>query len=251
MLQQLGVPLNSACGIGSAMPREKERMRDIINASPRLHALIMLATRARMLTSLPVLRGYASVFDPHVWLAVSRHGDVSQASALRRVADTLAENHTAASLQKIANRLSVDLIEFDALIASLDDAPSVESRHENRLDFHALHAIRQALMLYALSLTGRLSDLSARHDTSRSDIISLVLAMRIDEAADLLEEIYPASRGEADLFQHINEPGHESGAQSRAGYDRIHQELIEPLRFCSGLISRLSIATSHAFGAWG
>lgn len=251
MLQQLGVPLNSACGIGSAMPREKERMRDIINASPRLHALIMLATRARMLTSLPVLRGYASVFDPHVWLAVSRHGDIAQAGALRRVADTLGENHTAASLQKIANRLSVDLIEFDTLIASLDDAPSVESRHENRLDFHALHAIRQALMLYALSLTGRLSDLSARHDTSRSDIISLVLAMRIDEAADLLEEIYPPSRGEADLFQHIKEPGHESGAQSQAGYDRLHRELIAPLGQCGALVSRLSIATSHAFGAWG
>ncbi|RIJ23313.1 phosphoenolpyruvate carboxylase [Henriciella barbarensis] len=251
MLQQLGVPLNSACGIGSAMPREKERMRDIINASPRLHALIMLATRARMLTSLPVLRGYASVFDPHVWLAVSRHGDISQAGPMRRIAEALRENQTAASLQKIANRLSVDLVEFDGLIAFLDETPSVESRHESRLDFHALHAIRQALMLYAFSLTGRLSDLSARHDTSRTDIIALVLTMQIEQAADLLEEIYPPSHGEADLFQHIDEPGYETGARSETGYDRLHQELIAPLRQCGTLISRLSVATSHAFNAWG
>jgi len=251
MLQQLGVPLNSACGIGSAMPRETARMRDLINRSPRLHALIMLAVRARMLTSLPVLRGYASVYEPHVWLAVSRHGDTGQPSSLRRIADILGTQHTSTSLQKIANRLSMDLVEFDALLASLDDAPSVERRHEDRLNFHALHAIRQAIMMYALSLTGRLRGVSARHDTSREDIMALVLAMRIDEAADLLETIYPPSRGEADLFSGMEEKGFESGASGASGYDRLHEELIAPLRLCAALISRLSIATSHAFGAWG
>ncbi|WP_040500902.1 phosphoenolpyruvate carboxylase [Henriciella marina] len=251
MLQQLGVPLNSACGIGSAMPRETDRMRAIINASPRLHALIMLATKARMLTSLPVLRGYASVFDPHVWLAVSRHGEIGETAPLRRVADVLSDQHTSTSLQRIANRLSVDLVEFDTLLASLDDAPSVERRHEDRLNFHALHAIRQALMMYALSLTGRLRGVSARHDTSRDDIIALVLAMRIEEAADLLETIYPPSQGDVDVFSQIEEPGFETGHSGAAGYDRLHEELIMPLRHCGVLISRLSIATSHAFGAWG
>lgn len=251
MLQQLGVPLNSACGIGSAMPRETDRMRAIINASPRLHALIVLATRARMLTSLPVLRGYASVFDPHVWLAVSRHGEVGETAPLRRVAGVLGDQHTSTSLQRIANRLSVDLVEFDTLLASLDDAPSVERRHEDRLNFHALHAIRQALMMYALSLTGRLRGVSARHDTSRDDIIALVLAMRIEEAADLLETIYPPSQSDVDVFSQIEEPGFETGQSGAAGYDRLHEELITPLRRCGVLISRLSIATSHAFGAWG
>ncbi len=251
MLQQLGVPANSACGIGSAMPRETDRMRSLINRSPRLHALIMLAVQARMLTSLPALRGYASVYDPHVWLAVSRHGDVSAADSLRRVSLALSDYQTTTSLQKVANIFSRDLVEFDALLASLDDAPSVSRRHEARLDVHALHAIRQGVMMYAISLTGQLRDFSARHDTSRDDIVEMILELRIDEAADLLETIYPASRNETDRIEGVSEEGFEAGSTSAAGYDRLHENLIAPLRLSGELIRRIAIASCHPFGAWG
>ena len=251
MLQQLGVPLNSACGIGSAMPREIDRMRSLINRSPRLHSLIMLAVQARMLTSLPALRGYASVFDPHVWLAVSRHGEVGSADSMRRVSLALSDYTTTTSLQKVANILSRDLVEFDALLASLDDAPSVSRRHEARLDVHALHAIRQAVMMYAISLTGQLRDFSARHDTSRNDIVDMILDLRIEEAADLLEAIYPASRNETDLIAGVSEQGYEASASSAAGYDRLHENLIGPLRLSGELIRRIAIASCHPFGAWG
>ena len=251
MLQQLGVPLNSACGIGSAMPRETERLKDLINASPRLHALVMLATQARMLTSLPSLRGYASVFDPEVWLAIAKHSGARDEEALRRVARSVAGYETNTSLKRITNILAVDLIHFDRLLAALDDAPSVERRHEARLETHALHAIRQAVMMYALSLVGRLRSLSARHDTSLEEIVGLILDLQIDDAVDQLERIYPASRNESALIEGVSEAGYEGGDTSTAGYDHLHKEIIRPLRVTGELVRRISVATCHAYGAWG
>ncbi len=251
LLQQLGVPLNSACGIGSSMPRETERFRDLINASPRMRSLIMLATKARMLTSLPSLRGYANVFDPEVWLAVAKHADVSHEDAMRRVAASISDYATNTSLKRISNILAVDLIQFDRLLAALDDAPSVETRHEGRLEIHALHAVRQAVMMYALSLVGRLRNLSARHDTSLEDITDLVLTLRIPEAVEVLEMIYPASTAEADLVTGIDEAGFEASGSTAAGYDDLHKDIIDPLRLSGELIRRISVANCHAFGAWG
>lgn len=251
MLQQLGVPLNSACGIGSAMPRETERLIGLINASPRLRALVMLATEARMLTSLPSLRGYANVYDPEVWLALAKHGDVQHEEALRRVAQSITSYDTNTSIKRITNILAIDLIHFDRLLASLNDVPSVEARHEARLETHALHGIRQAIMMYALSLVGRLRNLSARHDVSLEDIIDLVLKMQIDDAVEMLETIYPASRDETALVSGVSERGYEQPRSSAAGYDQLHREIIEPLRLSGELIRRISVANCHAFGAWG
>ncbi|MEQ8556938.1 MAG: phosphoenolpyruvate carboxylase [Henriciella sp.] len=251
MLQQLGVPLNSACGIGSSMPRETETLKDLINASPRMHALVMLAVQARMLTSLPTLRGYASVYDPEVWLALAKHRDVKNEEALRRVANSVTDYTTTTSLKRINNILAVDLIKFDRLLATLDDAPSVEARHEARLEMHALHALRQAIMMYALSLVGRLRTLSARHDTSLEDIIGLLLDLRLEDAADMLETIYPASRNDTDLIKGVSEQGFEGASTSAAGYDQLHRDIIQPLRLTGELVRRISVSNCHAFGAWG
>lgn len=251
LLQQLGIPLNSACGIGSSMPRETERLKDLINASSRLHSLVMLACHARMLTSLPAMRGYASVFDPEVWLALSRYGEGEHEEALRRVADALSDYTTNTSFKRIANILSVDLIQFDRLLAELDEAPSIETRHEARLHLHTLHAIRQAVMMYAVSLVGRLRNFSARHDTSLDDLIGEVLNLRIGEAVSSLETIYPASRNETDLIAGMSENGFERSDSTTAGYDTLHREVIDPLRLTDELIHRISVATCHTFDAWG
>lgn len=251
MLQQLGVPLNSACGIGSSMQREAGRLKDLINASPRMHALVMLATKARMLTSLPVLRGYASVYDPQVWLALAKHGDVNNDDAMQRIAGALGDYRTTTSLNRIADILAVDLMKFDNLLTALDDAPSVETRHEARLEPHLLHAARQAVMMYALSLVGRLRNLSARHDVSLEDIIDLILNLRIGEAVEMLETIFPASRNETDIIAGVSERGFEASQSSAAGYDKLHRDILDPLRQTGELIRRISVANCHVYGAWG
>ena len=68
-LQQLGALANTACGIGSALERDIDDLVRLIDTSPRLRALIDMALFARVRTSIPALRAYASVYAPSFWVA--------------------------------------------------------------------------------------------------------------------------------------------------------------------------------------
>ena len=250
-LQQLGIPANTASGIGSSLQRENDRLVELINASPRMHGLILLALRARVVTSLPALRAYANVFDPSVWIAHARLAEPDKAAAYRSVYYGLRDDETAVSINRIANFLSIDLGRFDRLLARLDDAPSAEERHEGRLDLHALHAIRQALMMRAFTLVGRLPRISQRHDTDARDLLRMVLDMRIAETVDLLVEIFPRASDEETPFKALTESGSETKSAASYGYDSIHRDIIGPLDEIDCALHGISLAITHAYGAFG
>ncbi len=215
-----------------------------------MHALILLALNARAVTSLPALRAYANVFDPSVWIAHSRLVDPERAGAYRAVYYGLRDDETAISINRIANLLSIDLGRFDRLLAQLDDAPSAEERHEGRLDLHALHAVRQALMMHAFVLVGQLPRISERHDASTRDLLRMVLDMRIGDAVDMLVKIFPRGRDEDTPFKELTEAGSE--AKSNAyGYDRIHRNIIGPLGEIDRALHGISLAITHAYRAFG
>ena len=249
-LQQLGIPANTAAGIGSSLQRENDRLVDLINRSPRMHGLILLALRARVMTSLPALRAYANVFDPSVWIAHSRLAEPDRAASYRAVYYGLRDNDNSVSINRIANLLAIDLGKFDRLLAQLDDAPSAEERHEGRLDLHALHAIRQALMMRAFILVGQVPRISERHDVDARDLMRMVLDMRISETVELLMDIFPRARDEETPFKALTEAGSE--AKSAAyGYDRIHRDIIAPLDEIDRALHGISLAITHAYRAFG
>jgi phosphoenolpyruvate carboxylase len=250
-LQQLSVPANTAAGIGSSLQRETERLVDLIDTSPRMRHLVFLAAKARGLTSLPALRGYASVYDPGVWIAHARMMKTeSGAAAYRAVYYALRADETAVSINRIANLLSVDLRRFDRLTAQLQDAPSTQERHENRLALHVLHAVRQALMMRAFALTGSLPRLSERHDTSARDVVNMISEMRFAEVVELLGEIFPRARTEDTPLQALTEPGSQMRSASY-GYERIHKDIIDPLDEIGRTLHGISLAITHAYGAFG
>jgi phosphoenolpyruvate carboxylase len=250
-LQQLSVPVNTAAGIGSSLQRETERLVDLIDSSPRMRQLVFLAAKARGLTSLPALRGYARVYDPGVWIAHARMMKTeSGAAAYRSVYYALRADETAVSIDRIANLMSVDLRRFDRLTAQLQDAPSTEERHENRLALHVLHAVRQALMMRAFALAGRLPRLSERHDASARDVVNMIADMRFAEVVDLLSEIFPRARDEDTPLQALTEPGSQTRSSSY-GYERIHREIITPLDDIGRTLHGISLAITHAYGAFG
>ena len=78
-----------------------------------------------------------------------------------------------------------------------------------------------------------------------------MLNLQIDDAVDMLETIYPASRDDTALISGVSEQGYEQARSSAAGYDQLHKEIIEPLRLSGELVRRISVANCHAFGAWG
>jgi phosphoenolpyruvate carboxylase len=250
-LQQLGIPVNTAAGIGSSLQRETERLVDLIDASPRMRQLVFLAGRARGLTSLPTLRGYARVYDPSVWIAHARMMKTeTSAAAFRAVYYALRTDETAISIDRIASLMSIDLRRFDRLTAQLQDAPSTEERHENRLHLHVLHAVRQALMMRALALTGGLPRLSERHDASARDMVRMIAEMRFAEVVDLLSEIFPRARDEDTPLAALTEPGGDARGAAY-GYERIHKEIIAPLDEIARTLHGISLAIAHPYGAFG
>ena len=250
-LQQLGVPVNTAAGIGSAMRREQDQVKDLIEESPRMRGLMKLASMARSATSVPVLRAYASVYDPSFWVALAKFSnDPDKALAYRRIYYLLQSNQTNNSISTIANTLSIDISKFDPMLDLMQQAPSPEDRREARLDVHVLHAIRQALMMKALALAGQLPTVSRRHESTVEDIMHLIRTMQIGDAVALLCEIYPASREEESRLTALSEPGHMTGNPAN-GYDQLHEEVIKPLDEIDRLMHLITLAVCQAYGAYG
>ncbi len=250
-LQQLGVPVNTAAGIGSAMRREQDQVNDLIKDSPRMRGLMKLASMARSATSVPVLRAYASVYDPTYWVALSKFTDnPDQALAYRRIYYLLQERQTNNSIELIANSFSIDFSKFDPMLSIMEQAPSSEQRREARLEVHVLHAIRQALMMKALALAGQLPTVSRRHESSVVDIMNLIRTMQIGEAVALLCEIFPASREEEVHLAELSEPGHMTGNPAN-GYDQLHQDVIKPLEEIDRMMHQITLAVCQAYGAYG
>ena len=250
-LQQLGIPVNTAAGIGSALRREQSQVNDLIKDSPRMRGLMKLASIARSATSIPVLRAYASVYDPSFWVISSKFcEDPDRALSYRRIYYLLQSNETHASIETIANTLTVDLAKFDPMLANMERTPSADDRREARLEVHILHAVRQALMMKALSLAGQLPTVSRRHENTVVDIMHLIRRMEISDAVKLLCEIFPASREEEARLTAISEPGHMTGSPSN-GYDQLHEEVIKPLEEIDRLMHKITLAVCQAYGAYG
>ena len=250
-LQQLGVPVNTAAGIGSALRRERDQVNDLIKESPRMRGLMKLASMARSATSVPVLRAYASVYDPTFWVALSKATDDPDMSlAYRRIYYLLQDRQTSTSIEKIANTFTIDFSKFDPMLANMDQVPSPAARREARLSVHVLHAIRQAMMMKALSLAGKLPTVSRRHESTVEDIMHLIRTMQIGEAVKLLCEIFPASRDEESRLAGLSEPGHMTGNPAN-GYDRLHEDVIKPLDQIDRLMHMTTLAVCQAYGAYG
>ncbi len=133
-------------------------------------------------------------------------------------------------------------------MAALEDTPSAEERHEGRLDLHVLHAMRQAMMMYALALAGRLPTLSRRHDTGPTDVMGLIVEMRMGEAADLLAKAFPRSRPASAALAEL---GGAQGDASNQGYDQVHNQVIDPLKRVAGLMHKTTLAIGQAYKAYG
>lgn len=248
-LHQLGIPVNTAAGIGSSLQRESERLAALISESPRLRSLILLASEARTRTSLPTLRAYANLFDPGVWIAHARLAPPEKAGAYRAAYYVLRRDETAVSIHRIANLLSIDLGRFDRLLARVSGVPSAAARRESRLDLHVLHALRQALIMQAIALAGSIPRISERHDVSQRDIIRMVTELRLSEATEVLARIFPRYGREDEPLADLTEPG--SGQTTGYGYDRIHEGIIGPLDEIDRSLHAISLVLTHAYGAFG
>ncbi|MCC5981150.1 MAG: phosphoenolpyruvate carboxylase [Oceanicaulis sp.] len=248
-LQQLGIPVNVSGGLGSSIGAEPERMAALLTRSPRMAALHAMIARARTLTSLSALRGYARLYDASEWTgrAASARAQ-SAARAFLDLANRLSDQSRHTALTRLANHLSADLMKLDRLV---DDEAHSWRNDPDRRAVEALHAIRQALIMQAFLTVSRLPAFSRRHDLTRSDVIDLVLALRIPEAVTALDEIFPEAREELDALGAIEEPNETPDGSGGHGYPEIQSRIIRPLEQLYPLITRISVAISHYYRAIG
>lgn len=252
MLHQLAIPLNTVSGLGSSVNQETERFLAIAATSSRLRHLLTLAIRARMVTSLPAMRAYARAFDPGYWTSLGKYaGDTpGRSAAHQRLGRYFGAYVTWNAIHRLANLLEVDLMRLDRIMAQIDGVPSAEARHQKRLGLHTLHAVRIALMMHAFSLVAQVPVFSDRHDISRTDLLRFAASWNLGEVIDRLCTVFPVSPGNSCIADNLDEPGFTT-CDEGLGYDAIHENIISPLSDIARLNETLTLAISHAYGAYG
>ncbi len=249
VLQQLGAPVNVSGGFGMAAGPETERLTDHISCSGRMRDLTALASHARQLTNLPVLRAYAQIFSPHFWSELSVAAQTGRgADTYENVQMALGNGETAIAFNQLADFIAQDLRRFDALLST--QSAREQSDVAGRSDLSVLHAVRQALMAKAVSLVASVPPFSRRHDMDNEDLIELTFDWKLDETISAICKIFPEKSPASKKFKDLTET-HDETAFEGGAYPEIHEEIVRPLEEISGLSRKLSQAISNHYGAFG
>ena len=251
ILQQLGAPANVFGGAGTTAGSEPDRLLDLVRGSARARQALGIIRDARAHTSLPAMRAYAAMFNATFW--ITRAGAASDplvAKACETIALHLAPLTVTTALNRFANHLAADLSRLDRILLELDGADARRERYEGRRPLHALHAVRQAMIMHAFMLVAALPAFSPRHDLSRAGILDYAMELRFDALADVLEEIFPAKRPSAAALSGIREEGDASEDAAR-GYPEIHERVTAPLRAVHQSIREIGVGLAHFYGAYG
>ncbi|MEQ8936450.1 MAG: phosphoenolpyruvate carboxylase [Amphiplicatus sp.] len=251
ILQQLGAPANVFGGAGTTAGSEPDRLLDLVRGSARARQALGIIRDARAHTSLPAMRAYAAMFNATFW--ITRAGAASDpvvAKACEAIALHLAPLTVTTALNRFANHLAADLARLDRILLELDGADARRERYAGRRPLHALHAVRQAMIMHAFMLVAGLPAFSPRHDLSRSGILDYAMELRFDALADVLEEIFPAKRPSAAALSGVREEGDASEDAAR-GYPEIHTRVTAPLRAVHQSIREIGVGLAHFYGAYG
>lgn len=246
VLQQLAAIANVMGGIGTAAEREPERFRDLVEGSARMRSVLGVALAARRLTSLSILRTYASLYDPAFWtVTAARLDNRAPALPFHRVAGRLEARGLDVALGRLANHLSIDRRKFDAAIAALKaGAPPPFSEQ-----LYVLHAIRLALIGEGFALAASTPAFSSRHEMTNDDLVDMALDLRFEDAAGAISEIFPeTAAAQADLVG-LDETAPRS--DEAGGYPQIQREIVGPLRALDGRIKEIAAGISHFYDAIG
>lgn len=248
ILQQLAAPANVLGGIGTAAAREPERFAALIKGSARMRSLFAMAVAARRLTSLSILRTYASLYDPGFWtVRAARSPQEADRKAPLLVAERLAQRNLDVSLDRLSNLLSIDRQRFDAACRDLGESECAGDVFSE--DLYMLHAIRMALIADGLVLAASIPPFSPRHEVTRDTLIDYALDLRFTETAAIIEEIFPESVSPPPEFAQLLERA--DSEEAPGGYAHVRRTIAAPLRSLDDRIKEISVGISHFYDAFG
>lgn len=250
MLQQLALVSNVSGGIGIASGREMDKFLDHARGSRRMRELLGMAFHARSLTSISVLRAYAGVYAPSFWSALAANArKTERAEAYEVIVQSLRQDEISLCFDRLADFLAHDLRKMDALREVFSGARADLMRRGPNVDLSILHAVRQALIGRAVSLTASAPGFSSRHDIDHTELIGIALELRLDDVIDALSEIFPRDNPNEGLMVGLDEQV--EGLDIHGGYPEIHECIIEPLKQIRNLMHDISIAITNFYDAYG
>ncbi|MDZ7628163.1 MAG: phosphoenolpyruvate carboxylase [Parvularculaceae bacterium] len=245
VLQQLAALANVVGGVGTAAEREPDRFRDLVAGSARMRSVLGVASAARRLTSLSILRTYGSLYDPAFWtVTAARLADRNAAGSLHRIAMRLEARALDIALGRLANLLSIDRQKFDTAMA-LSEATSAPFSPS----LYMLHAARLALIADGFALTAATPAFSSRHELTHDDLIDMALELRFEDVARVISEIFPETTATPAGLTDISEDAPRN--ESVGGYPQIQREIVVPLRALDSRIKEIAAGISHFYDAFG
>ncbi len=251
ILQQLAAPANVFGGVGHTASVEFDQLVEQINTSGRMHEIIGMIRKSRRVTSLPVMRAYGALFDASFWISkAATETKPASITICEEIANRLATQKVPQALGRLANLFSADLARLDRVLMAVDGTETSLDRRQDRRAMHALHAIRQALIMQAFCLVAALPAFSKRNDVTRSSLFELAFALRFGELADYVDLIFPADNEDVSALEAIEESSDDLAGIMR-GYPQIQSTIVIPLREIAQNLREIGVGISHYYGAYG
>jgi len=250
ILQQLGYPVNVIAGIGSAAEAGREEIAALLTESARGRQILRLARAANALGSIKTVAAFGELFNSAYWASRTYRGTEDHlADNCATLAEYLVGDDRTGVFRRLASRLRIDALKFHKLIDLLpDDAPDAGREHVRRR-IGVLQALRLALLQHMFLKAVAVPAFSRANDISRSDVIEMVLTLRVDEALAQLRRAFPVRVPGPRDFP-LDEPSdYPDGGEE--GYGAIERDFLTPIARAHELSLRIATAIANEFGAHG
>ncbi|HRC26471.1 MAG TPA: phosphoenolpyruvate carboxylase, partial [Alphaproteobacteria bacterium] len=245
ILAQMGVLVNSACGLGTAVSEDPDLFRRMTGRSDRFRALSAMGLRARAMSDTGTLRAYILTLDPDLWLARQdscARTDPAQAERHGAIAAHLEAHSPFVGLHRVFRMIRAD---FNAL------APAVPEGEHTPLceSLSLLHALRIGLILRIFSLAMDIPDYSRMHDIPREALIQKVFRLDVPAVMRELDEIFPVHPRQETRADY-GEPSGWSG-EEKESYAVEHARIFRPIARLYEMVQDTSAAIAHHIGFVG
>ncbi|MFH5925684.1 phosphoenolpyruvate carboxylase [Roseomonas xinghualingensis] len=241
VLQQLGFLANLTHGLGANALREPEGFAELLRKSPRFAGAMAFARAGLCLSDPDVLRGYVATLDPGMWLdRAAKARRPANATTLSAVAAALEEPGLGDQVRRVFRRLLADDTALRAAWPGDEEKPRMSDR------LFAVHAVRLLLIQRIWMRSVNMPEFSPRHGVTRDGLLRRLLRLEVEEAATLLDQVFPSHEPPSAALDYGEPPAPRSG-----GYGREHTELMEPLRELFAMVREASAVVSLECGAHG
>jgi phosphoenolpyruvate carboxylase len=237
-------------GVGSAAEANREDIAALIAESPRGRQIARLLRSANALASIKTVAAFGELFNSAYWASRTYRGTEEHLSKpCAALAEYLVGDDRTGVFRRLASRLRIDALKLHRLLELLPEDAPMPSQESVRRRIGVLQALRLALLQHMFLKAVSVPAFSRANDISRSDVIAMVMTLRVDEALGQLRRAFPVRVPGPRDFTLAEPSDYPDGGEE--GYGAIERDYIAPIEAAHRLNLRISTAIANEFGAHG